>query len=156
MSLAGRKRRAMLRPICEIKVDAFVGVMLALFAMFALPQMWSFFVPERGDYRAAADGVHVPHPRDMREANRADAMWVAVQRTGDVWLGNERVRPPYDDLSSGIRKRVRAGSENKVYISADSRAKYGRVRQVLKAVQASGTERVAFMVWKRDKPYPQP
>jgi biopolymer transport protein ExbD len=156
MSVAGRKRRKSLRLICEINVAAFAGVMLALFAMFALPQMWPLFVPETGGYRTAVDLANVPHPRDMREANRADAIWVAIQRTGDVWLRNDRLRPPYENLSRGIRERVKAGSEDKVYINADSRAKYSCVRQVLEAVQSSGVEKVAFLVWQRSRPYPAP
>ena len=91
----------------------------------------------------------------MRAADKADAIWVAVQRTGDVWLGDRRVRS-LDQLLSGIRERIREGSENKVYISADARAKYGWVREVLEAVQSSATERVAFLVYKRDRPYPEP
>ena len=154
MPVAGRKRRQSLRLICEINVAAFAGIMLALFAMFV--QMWPLFVPETGGYRTAVDLAHVPHPRDMREANRADAIWVAVQRSGDVWLGNDRLGPPYENLSRGIRERVKARSEDKVYINADSRAKYSRVRQVLEAVQSSGVERVAFLVLQGNRPYPDP
>jgi biopolymer transport protein TolR len=90
----------------------------------------------------------------MPKANRTDAIYVAVMRTGDIWLGTNKVSP--EELPSGIRERVKEGSENKVYIRADARAKYGRVREVLEAVQLSGTQHVAFLVWKRDRPYPGP
>ena len=43
MSLVGRKGRQSLRPFCEIKADAFVAAMLALLAMFALPEMRVLF-----------------------------------------------------------------------------------------------------------------
>lgn len=151
MSLAGRKRRASLRPICDINVAAFAGIMLALFALFALPEMWPFFVPRLG---GSSDLAHVPHAEDMPKANRTDAIYVAVMRTGDIWLGTNKVRP--EELPSGIRERVKEGSEDKVYIRADERAKFGRVREVLEAVRSSGVERVAFLVYKRDRPYPQP
>jgi biopolymer transport protein ExbD len=74
----------------------------------------------------------------MRDANRTDAIWVTVQRTGDVWLGNEKLTA--DQLPAGIQERLRKGSEKKVYINADSRAKYGRVREALAAIQSSGGE----------------
>ena len=151
MSLAGRQRRKALRLVCEINVAAFAGIMLALFAMFALPEMWRFFYPQLG---GSVDEPHVPHAEDMPKANRTDAIYVAVMRTGDIWLGTNRVSP--EELSSGIRERVSDGSENKVYINADARAKYGRVRDVLESVQLSGTEHVAFLVYKRDPPYPEP
>jgi biopolymer transport protein ExbD len=91
MSRAGRERRRSLRPISDINVAAFAGVMVALFAMFALPEMWVLFSPMRG---GSVDWAKVRHPHDMREANRTDAIWIAVQRTGDVWLGNKRLMPP--------------------------------------------------------------
>jgi biopolymer transport protein ExbD len=151
MSLAGRQRRKSLRLICEINVAAFAGIMLALFAMFALPQMWPFLQPQLG---GSVDLPQVPHPRDLHEANRTDAILIAVMRTGDVFLGTNKVAPT--QLPFGIRDRVKQGAENKVYISADARAKFGRVREVLEAVKLSGTEHIAFVVWKRDRPYPEP
>lgn len=105
--------------------------------------MWVLFTPETG---GAADWPHVPHARPMRGANRTDAIWVTVQRTGDVWLGNEKLTA--DQLPAGIQERLRKGSERKVYIKADSRAKYGRVREVLAAIQSAGVENVAFLVWE--------
>jgi biopolymer transport protein ExbD len=146
MSWAGRKPRS-LRPICDINVAAFVGIMMALFVMFASPQLWDLLEPNRG---GSTDWPHARHPRDLREANRTDAICIAVQRTGDVWLGNTRVRPY--ELAAGIRERLREGSEQKGYISADARAQYGRVREVLEAVQSAGVERVAFLVGERSPP----
>ena len=59
-------------------------------------------------------------------------------------------------LDFKIRKQLALGSERKVYISADARADHGLVREVLGAVRLSGAERVAFLVDKRDRPYPTP
>lgn len=87
----------------------------------------------------------------MRGANRTDAIWITVQRTGDVFLGNERILPY--KLTEGIQQRVNKGSEKKIYISADARAKYGRMREVLAAIQKSGVENVAFLAWE-GKTYP--
>jgi biopolymer transport protein ExbD len=148
MSLAGRKRRQSLALISEINVAAFAGIMVVLLALFAIPAMWVLFTPETG---RAADWPHVPHARPMRGANRTDAIWVTVQRTGDVFLGNERLAPY--KLPEGIEQRLKRGSERKIYISADARAKYGRVREVVAAIQSSGVEKVAFLVWE-GKTYP--
>jgi biopolymer transport protein ExbD len=149
MSTAGRKRRQSLRPIYEINVAAFAAIMLALFAMFVLPGMWPLFSPKRG---GSVDWPHVRRPHEMRGANRTDAIWITVERTGDIRLGNERVRP--SGLAKGIRESLRNGAENKVYISADARAKYGAVREVLEAVRSAGLEKVAFLVWQSKTPYP--
>ena len=148
MSSAGRKRRQSLALIAEINVAAFAGIMVVLFALFAIPAMWMLFKPETGP---AADWPHVPHARPMRGADRADAIWVTVQRNGDVFLGNERLAPY--KLPEAIQQRLKRGSERKIYISADARAKYGIVRDVLAGIQSSGVKEVAFLVWE-GKTYP--
>lgn len=152
MSLAGRDRRKSLVLISEINVAAFAAIMVALFAMFALPEMWALFSPERG---GSVDWPHMPHPSPMRAADRTDAIWVTVQRTGDVWVGNERLTSNgwQKRLPEEIQERLGHGSERKIYINADARAKYGRVREALAGIQAAGVEKVAFLVWE-GKTYP--
>lgn len=148
MSLAGKNRRKSLVLISEINVSAFAAIMVVLFALFALPEMWAFFAPQRG---GSVDWPHMPHPRPMRGANRTDAIWVTVMRNGDIFLGSEKLSPY--DLPEGIQRRINQGSEKKIYISADARARYGRMREVLAAVQKSGVENVAFLAWE-GKTYP--
>jgi biopolymer transport protein ExbD/biopolymer transport protein TolR len=144
MSWAGRKRRQSLRLICEINVTAFLSIQLALLAMFmALPM--SYHDLPKGP---STDLAKVAHPVSMRAADREDAMVVAVMRTGDIFFLGDKILP--DQLDFKIRKQLEAGSEKKVYIKADARAKYGRVRQVLEAVQSSGVERVGFLVTQRE------
>lgn len=150
MSLAGRKRRATLRPICEINVTAFLSIQVALlFMFFAAVNNWH----DLGSGNST-DNPKVVHPTSMRGAIREDAMIVAVQRTGDVWLGYERIS--LLQLPERIQQDLKAGAERKVYINADSRAKYGRVREVLAVVQSSGVEKVGFLVWQGNPPYPDP
>jgi biopolymer transport protein ExbD len=44
-----------------------------------------------------------------------------------------------------LREGVREGSERKVYLRADARAKYGEVKAVLDQIRLAGIENVAFM-----------
>ena len=143
MSLAGRKRRALLRPICEINVTAFLSIQAALLAMFMAPVVNYPDLPRA----ISVDQAKVAHPTPMRAADREDAMIVAVMRTGDVYFQGDKILP--GQLDSKIRNAMALGSEKKVYINADARAKYGRVSQILQAVQASGVERVGFLVNQR-------
>jgi biopolymer transport protein ExbD/biopolymer transport protein TolR len=149
MSLAGKKRRQSLRPICEINVAAFAGIQLVLWYILISPD-----VKFQDFIRPTADLAKVAHAESMRAANREDALVVAVQRDGRVWLGYERIAP--GQLPDRIHQGLRAGAERKVYIKADARAKYGRVREVLEAVQSSGVEKVGFLVYQRNPPYPKP
>ena len=135
MSLAGRNRRKSLALISDINVSAFAAIMVVLLALFAIPGMWALFHPRTGP---PVDWPHMPHVRPVRGANRTDAIWVTVARNGDVFLGYERLQP--DTLPEGIRMRIGQGAEKKIYINADSRAKYGQVREVLLAIRESGSK----------------
>ena len=83
----------------------------------------------------------------MPGALKEDALLVAVQRDGGIFLGTEQVILPR--LSTEIRERVSRGAENKVYIRADARGRYGRVLEVLNAVRYAGVENIGFIVEER-------
>jgi len=144
MSAAGKNRRASLKPICHIDMTAFLSIQLVLLFTFiiAVSSYWHD-LPSN-----TTDNPKVDHPVPMRGANREDAIIVAVQRNGTVWLGYERVS--VDELTSKIGNAVNRGAEKKVYINADRRAKYSQVREVLGAISAAGIEKVAFLVYPRE------
>ena len=117
MSLAGRNRRASLKLICVINMTAFLSIQAALLAMFMVLPMSYHDLPKG----PSVDLAKVGHPALMRAAEREDAMVVAVMRTGDVYfLGDKTVA---EQLDFKIRKRLALGSEKKVYINAEARAK---------------------------------
>jgi biopolymer transport protein ExbD len=152
MSLAGRKRRQSLRLICEINVAAFLSIQMVLLLLLLFMELPASYhdLPKQPSVDLARAG----HPVPMRAADREDAMVVAVMRTGDVFFVGDRILP--DQLEFRIRRQVVFGAERKVYINADARAKYGRVREVLAAVQSSGVEKVGFLVRQRETPSPLP
>jgi biopolymer transport protein ExbD len=83
----------------------------------------------------------------MPGALREDAMRVAVARDGMVFFGNQRILP--EELRDQIRDGLRAGAENRIYISADARAKYLDVKSVLENIRQSGVRRVSFITESR-------
>jgi biopolymer transport protein ExbD/biopolymer transport protein TolR len=140
MSSAGQIRRRSLKPICYIEMTAFLSIQLVLLFMFMMATASYPDLP-RGP---SADLPKVGHPVLMRAANREDAMVVALERTGEVWLGHDKISPAR--LADAIREGLGHGAERKVYVRADARAKYGRVHEVLDAVHSAGIERVGFLV----------
>jgi biopolymer transport protein TolR len=94
----------------------------------------------------------VGHPVPLAHANREDAMTISILRDSKVFFRNEPVR--LDQLPGKIRESINQGSEKKVYISADARAQYGWVAEVLDSVHSSGVEKVAFLVDQRVAPAP--
>jgi biopolymer transport protein TolR len=59
----------------------------------------------------------------MRAALKEDALIVAVERDGRVFVSRDGTS--LADLPGKIREGLSRGAQNKVYIKADARAKYG-------------------------------
>ena len=76
-------------------------------------------------------------------ANRGDAMIAAVTRDGRIYFGAEQITSA-DDLPAKIRESISRGPERRVYITADARARYGIVKEVLQATQFAGWNRFPF------------
>jgi biopolymer transport protein TolR len=120
--------------------------MFALVAMFVLPARFAVDLP-----RVAVDLAKASNPIEMAEADREDALVVAITRDGNVWFGSNHVT--LENLPVVIQQRVSQGAERTVYIRADMRARYGGVARVLACVRAAGIERVAFLVEKGTPPH---
>ncbi len=128
------------RLFCRIDVSAFASVTVFLLAVFMVTtgpthQGTSYDLPTVG------------HPIPMPRANREDALLVTVMRDGMIYFQNSRVVP--NQMPAMIRDGVNRGAEQKVYIRADARARYGTVAAVLDAVHAAGVEKVTFLVGQR-------
>jgi biopolymer transport protein TolR len=82
-------------------------------------------------------------------------MIVTVARDNKVFFRSELINPV--QLPVKIREGIDQGSERKIYIRADARARYGWVAEVLDGVRAAGIEQVGFLVEQRRTPvsYPQ-
>ena len=96
----------------------------------------------------SADLPKVLHPVSMPGALSEDVMKVAILRNGQVYFGTDRVD------AAALRQKIAEhlndrGVERKVYIVADSRAKWGAVKVVLDGVRSAGILRVAFLVDQR-------
>lgn len=103
-------------------------------------------------HHGSVDLPKVLHPVSMPNADSEDAMVVSVTRDGKVYFGADWVNCA--DLSRKITDRLKDRSaERKVYIKADTRARWGHVKQVLGAVHAAGILRVAFLTDQR-RPIP--
>ena len=92
------------------------------------------------------DMAKVSNPSDMQDANRDDAIIVAVSRDGAVYLGNDK--SALDQISSKIRDLISDRADKTVYIKSDARAKYGDVVKVVDEVRSAGVENVGLLTDK--------
>jgi biopolymer transport protein ExbD/biopolymer transport protein TolR len=125
------------RLICRIDVTALAAILFVLVTAFAVHPVADLPMD-------VTDSPKVAHAVAIPAALREDMMEVAVTRDGSIWFQHERFAA--DRLPQAIREQLSHGAERKVYIRADSRARYGTVIQVLNGVRSAGVENVAFLV----------
>jgi biopolymer transport protein TolR len=94
------------------------------------------------------DLAKVTNPIDMPDADKDDAVIVAISRDGTVFLGNTKIA--VDDISSQVRDRISGRLDKSVFIKSDARAKYGDVVRVVDKVRTSGVDDVGLLTDKTE------
>jgi biopolymer transport protein TolR len=81
----------------------------------------------------------------MENANKEDAVTVAITRDGRTYLGGDQVT--LDDLASKISAKMenKPEGEKTVYMRADIRAKYGKVMDAVDQVRAAGISQLGLL-----------
>jgi len=121
--------------ICRIDMTALAAILFVLVTAFAVHPVADFSM-----YGAPK----VSHGVAMRGALREDALLVSVTRDGWIYFDHDRVDP--EGLTQAVREGLNYGAEHRVYIRADSRARYGTVVKALNGIRGAGVEQVAFLV----------
>jgi len=85
----------------------------------------------------------VNSPTKMPDADKEDALLVAVQRDGKIFFGKDVT--PADQLTDKIRDRLANKTDKRVFLKADARAKYGVVVQVVDNVRAAGVDELGLL-----------
>lgn len=81
----------------------------------------------------------VPVPAAMRD----DAMIVSLSASGDPYFASKRAMP--NELEGKIRGSLTRGAEKRIYLTVDSRARYGDLKSVLPQIASAGVENVTFI-----------
>jgi len=83
----------------------------------------------------------------MENANKEDAITVAVGRDGKVFLGADVT--PLDQLGNKIAdlesKKTDPSADKSVYLRADTRANYGKVMDTIDAIRTAGVSQLNLM-----------
>jgi len=133
-----KARAAKRRPalFCRIELIPLLGILIALLVIFMVNPP----PPHHGNY---VDMVKSSHSVYQHLAIRDDAMRVVIARDGVVYFGNMRINA--DELPDQIRARLGHGTERKVYLTVDARARYGRVAAVIDEVRLAGLQNITFI-----------
>jgi len=133
---AGRRNA---ETITAINVTPMVDVMLVLLIIFmVITPMLSKGV--------SVDMVLTRNPIAMDEADKEDALVVAITRDGKVFLGRGQIEP--SDLATEVRDVITERLDKTVYIKSDARAKYKSVVDVVNILRGTGVDQVGLLTEK--------
>jgi len=91
----------------------------------------------------SVDMAPVSNPRDMQDADKDDAVIVAVTRDGTLFLGNTKITK--EDVTGQIKDRIANKLDKTVYVKSDARAKYGDVVAVVDEIRSAGVDSLGLL-----------
>ena len=122
--------------LAEINVTPLVDVVLVLLIIFmVVTPMLQHGIP--------VDMAKVNSPKDMNDADKEDALLVAITRDDKVFFGTDKVN--VDELTDKIKDKLANRTDKTVYLKADQRAKFGWVVAVVDNVRAAGVDQVGLL-----------
>jgi len=138
MSLAKRNEGAKVNS--DINVTPMVDVMLVLLIIFMV-------ITPMLQHGVSVDMAKVNNPEQMPDADKEDALIVAVMRDGKLYFGNDQITS--DQLTDKIKDRIANRTDKRVYVKADARAKFGSVVEVVDDVRAAGVDDLGLLTDER-------
>ena len=87
--------------------------------------------------------THVDRPEDLPNADKDDAIIVAVDREGHIYIGMNQTQE--DQVTATIRDMVKDRIEKTIFIKSDKRAKYIDVTKVVDDVRSAGVDEVGLL-----------
>ena len=85
----------------------------------------------------------------MDDANKEDAVTVAVTRDGSTFLGGDRVTD--EDLGAKVSAKLENKTTKEVFLRADNRANYGKVMDAIDGIRAAGVSQLGLLTEKTEQ-----
>ena len=125
----------------NINVTPMVDVMLVLLIIFMV-------ITPMLQNKVQIDMARVDNTTNMPDADKEDAIVVAITRSGDVFLGQNHVS--VDELGGMVRDKLSITPSKTIYVRADARAQYRAVEDAIDAVRLAGVDDVGLLTQKRE------
>jgi biopolymer transport protein TolR len=125
----------------NINVTPMVDVMLVLLIIFMV-------ITPMLQNKVQIDMAKVENPTSMPDADKDDAIVVAVTRDGGVFLGQNRIDP--SQLGTLVRDKLADKTDKTIFIRADARAQYRAVEDAIDDVRTAGVEEVGLLTQKKE------
>jgi biopolymer transport protein ExbD/biopolymer transport protein TolR len=85
----------------------------------------------------------------MEDANKEDAVVVAVTRDGKTFLGADRVN--IEDMGTKITAQLENKTNKEVFLRADSRANYGKVMDAIDGIRTAGVSQLGMLTERTEQ-----
>ena len=85
----------------------------------------------------------------MDNANKEDAVIVAVTRDGRTFLGGDQIST--DDLGPKISAKLENKTDKEVFLRADYRANYGKVMDAVDGIRSAGVSELGLITEQKDQ-----
>ncbi|MGA8043036.1 MAG: biopolymer transporter ExbD [Terracidiphilus sp.] len=125
----------------NINVTPMVDVMLVLLIIFMV-------ITPMLQQKVAVDMAKVENPTSMPDADKEDAIVVAITRDGGVFLGQDKIAT--SELGTKVRDKLADSPGKTIYFRADARAQYRAVEDAIDAVRTAGVDEVGMLTQKKE------
>jgi biopolymer transport protein TolR len=127
----------------NINVTPMVDVMLVLLIIFMV-------ITPMLQNKVNVDLAKTDNPTSMPDADKEDAIVVAVTRDGSTYLGQDRIQP--SALGAAVRDKLADKPGKQIFVRADARARYLDVENAIDDVRTAGVDSVGLLTEKRQTP----
>jgi biopolymer transport protein ExbD/biopolymer transport protein TolR len=125
----------------NINVTPMVDVMLVLLIIFMV-------ITPMLQNKVQVDMASVDNTTNMPDADKEDAIVVAITRDGGVFLGQNKVA--LTELGGQVREKLADKPGKTIYVRADARAQFRAVEDAIDAVRTAGVDDVGLLTNKRE------
>jgi biopolymer transport protein ExbD/biopolymer transport protein TolR len=95
------------------------------------------------------DMARVDNAMEMQDADKDDAVVVAITRNNDIFLGKVKINK--EEITAEVKDRISARLNKTVYVKSDARAKYGTVVGVVDEIRSAGVDSVGLLTEKNER-----
>jgi biopolymer transport protein ExbD len=131
----------------DINVTPMVDVMLVLLIIFMV-------ITPMLTKGVNVDLAKAQNPIAMKDADKEDAILVAVTRSGQIFLSPGNKQLQLEELAGKVRDLQTNKLDKTVYIKADARSKYERVEEVVDNLRAAGVDQLGLLTEQTERTRP--
>jgi biopolymer transport protein ExbD len=94
----------------------------------------------------SVDMAKVDNAQDMQDADKDDAIIIAVTHDGNTYLGSSKIQ--LDEITGKVKDLIANRLDKTVFVRSDSRAKYGDVVKAVDEVRSAGVDHLGLLTEK--------